>query len=87
MYKILIIIKIILLFVLYFPVHCTYKCVPYFPVLMKVSLFAEASDLGRLAEFVNRINIRISPLHLQIKKGINEVTAAQYYGLVGYCKV
>ena len=65
----------------------TYKCVSYFPVLMKVSLFAEASDLGRLAEFVNRINIKISPLHLQIKKGINEVTAAQYYGLVGYCKV
>ncbi|KAK2176673.1 hypothetical protein NP493_647g00000 [Ridgeia piscesae] len=44
--------------------------------------FGEASDLGRLAEFVNRINIKISPLHLQIKKGINEVTAAQYYGLV-----
>lgn len=44
--------------------------------------FGEPSDLRRLAEFVNTINSKISPLHLQIKKGINEVTTAQYYGLV-----
>ena len=49
-------------------------------------LLAETSDISRLAEFVNTINTKIRPLHLQIKKAINEVTAAQYYGLVGYGK-
>lgn len=44
--------------------------------------FNETSDISRLAEFVNTINTKIRPLHLQIKKAINEVTAAQYYGLV-----
>jgi len=43
--------------------------------------FGQPYEASRLAEFVNTINIHIRPLHLEIKKIVNEVTEVHCYAL------
>ncbi len=42
---------------------------------------AEGFDNKRLAEFVNTINLNIKPMHMEIKKIIDEATGTHCYGL------